>query len=250
MIFMLSGNKFSGPVPKSISNIYRLLLLDLSNNSLSGTEFPAFGPNSLIAYVDISSNNFSGKVTAGFARFTSMLSLSQNGFSGPLPENFSNLRMLKHLGLHDHNISGEFPAFFSQVSSLQVLNLRNNSIDGSISNDLSSLSSIQILNLSNNNLKSEIPPSLEKLTGMIDTPDVPVTLSEIFNFPVEIQHLIVNWKKSKQGLSIRNRDIYTFLDLSKNQFSGEIPHSLGGLKSLKLLNLSFNELSGKISEFW
>ncbi|KAE8678131.1 H/ACA ribonucleoprotein complex subunit 1-like protein 1 [Hibiscus syriacus] len=246
MILMLSGNKFSVPVLKSISNIYRLLLMDLSNNSFSGNEFPAFGPNSLIAYVDVSSNNFSGKVPADFGLFTSMLSLSQNSFSGPLPENFSNLSMLEHLDLHDNNISGEFPAFFSLVFSLKLLNLRNNSIDGSISNDLSSLSGLRILNLSNNNLKGEIPQILGNLTGMIDTPDVPVTLSEIFNFPVEIHDLIVNWKKSKQGLSIRNNDINTFLDLSKNQLSGEIPHSLGGLKSLKLLNLSLNELSGKI----
>ncbi|MBA0861235.1 hypothetical protein Goshw_025898 [Gossypium schwendimanii] len=246
MVLLLSENNFSGPLPKSISNIHRLLLLDLSKNSFSGNEFPAFGPDSLIAFVDVSSNNFSGKVPSDFGLFSVMLSLRQNGFYGPLPENFSNLIMLEHLDLHDNNISGEFPAFFSQMSSLQVLNLRNNSIKGSISNDLSSLSSLRILDLSNSYLKGEIPQSLGNLTGMIETPDAPLTLSEIFKFPVEIHDLIVNWKKAKQGLSIRNRDIYTFLDLSKNRLSGEIPHSLGGLKSLKLLNLSFNELSGKI----
>ncbi|KAE8684152.1 putative H/ACA ribonucleoprotein complex subunit 1-like protein 1-like [Hibiscus syriacus] len=258
---ILSDNKLSGSLPpqlfqsRNLSILVlsrnKLLLLDLSNNSFSGSEFPAFGPNSLIAYVDISSNNFSGKVPVDFGLFTSMLSLSQNGFSGPLPENFSNLTMLEHLDLHDNNISGEFPAFFSQLSSLQVLNLRNNSIDGLISNDLSSLSSLRILDLSNNNLNGEIPQSLGNLTGMIDTPDVPVALSDFFNFPVEIHDLIVNWKKSKQGLSIRNRDIYTFLDLSKNQLSGGIPHSLGTISELQELNyldLSNNELSGKIPE--
>ncbi|XP_052479528.1 receptor-like protein 46 [Gossypium raimondii] len=236
-----------GPLPKSISNTHRLLLLDLSKNSFSGNEFPAFGPNSLIAFVDVSSNTFSGKVPSNFRLFTVMLSLSQNCFYGPLPKNFSNLIMLEHLDLHGNNISGEFPAFFSQMSSFQVLNnLRNNSIKGSISNDLSSLSSLRILDLSNNYLKGEIPQSLGNLTGVIETPDAPLTLSEIFKFPVEIHDLIVNCKKAKQGLSIRNRDIYTFLDLSKNRLSGEIPYSLGGLKSLKLLNLSFKELSGKI----
>ncbi|TYG47152.1 hypothetical protein ES288_D11G315300v1 [Gossypium darwinii] len=209
------------PLPKSISNTHRLLLLDLSKNSFSGNEFPAFGPDSLIAFVDVSSNTFSGKVPSDFRLFT-------------------------HLDLHGNNISGEFPAFFSQMSSFQVLNLRNNSIKGSISNDLSSHSSLRILDLSNNYLNGEIPQSLGNLTGMIETPNAPLTLSEIFKFPVEIHDLIVNCKKAKQGLSIRNRDIYTFLDLSKNRLSGEIPHSLGGLKSLKLLNLSFNELSGKI----
>lgn len=168
----------------------------------SGNEFPAFRPDSLIAFVDVSSNNFPSKVPSDFGLFSVMLSLSQNGFYGPLPENFSNLIMLEHLDLHENNISGEFPALFSQMSSLQVLNLRNNSIKGSISNDLSSLSSLSILDLSNNNLKGEIPQSLGNLTGMIETPDVPLTLSEFFKLPVEIHDSIVNWKKAKQGLSM------------------------------------------------
>ncbi|MBA0561445.1 hypothetical protein Golob_018271 [Gossypium lobatum] len=243
MVLLLSENNFSGPLPKSISNIHRLLLLDLSKNSFSGNEFPAFGPDSLIAFVDVSSNNFSGKVPSDFGLFTVMLSLSQNGFYGPLPENFSNLIMLEHLDLHDNNISGEFPAFFSQMSSLQVLNLRNNSIKGSISNDLSSLSSLRILDLSNNYLKGEIPQSLGNLTGMIETPDAPLTLSEIFKFPVEIHDLIVNWKKAKQGLSIRNRISIHFWTCQR---TGKIPISFGDLESVETLDLSRNSLDGEI----
>ncbi|XP_040960264.1 receptor-like protein 46 [Gossypium hirsutum] len=237
MVLLLSENNFSGPLPKSISNTHRLLLLDLSKNSFSGNEFPAFGPDSLIAFVDVSSNTFSGKVPSDFRLFT-------------------------HLDLHGNNISGEFPAFFSQMSSFQVLNLRKNSIKGSISNDLSSHSSLRILDLSNNYLNGEIPQSLGNLIGMIETPNAPLTLSEIFKFPVEIHDLIVNCKKAKQGLSIRNRDIYTFLDLSKNSFGdlesvetldlshnsldGEIPGTFSKLLELNYLDLSNNKLGGKI----
>lgn len=42
------------------------------------------------------------------------------------------------------------------------------------------------------------------------------------------------------------RQIYTSLDLSKNQLSGDVPDSIGGLKSLKLLSISYNKLSGRI----
>ena len=58
----------------------------------------------------------------------------------------------------------------------------------------------------------------------------------------------MNWKKSRQGLSSRSLDIYTFLDLSNKQLSGKIPASLGALEALKLLNISYNKLSGKIPE--
>ena len=53
----------------------------------------------------------------------------------------------------------------------------------------------------------------------------------------------VFWKNLKQ--EIPNLVMYILLDLSNNQLSGEIPDSLGSLKSLKLLNLSHNKLSEK-----
>ncbi|KAA3472766.1 LRR receptor-like serine/threonine-protein kinase FLS2 [Gossypium australe] len=251
MVLLLSKNNFSGPLPKSISNIHRLLLLDLSKNSFSGNEFPAFGPDSLIAFVDVSSNNFSGKVPPHFGLFTVMLSLSQKGFYSPLPENFINLIMLEHLDLHDNNISGEFPAFFSQMSSLQVLNLKNNSIKGSISNDLSSLSSLKILDLSNNYLKGEIPQSLGNLTGMIETPDALLTLSEIFKFPVEIHDLILlnlsfNELSGKIPISFGDPENAETLDLSHNSLDGEIPGTFSKLLELNYLDLSNNKLGGKI----
>jgi Leucine-rich repeat (LRR) protein len=65
-------------------------------------------------------------------------------------------------------------------------------------------------------------------------------------FETKINDLIVNWKKSKQGLSFNNLKNYSLLDLSMNQLSGEIPASLGSLKALKLLNISHNNLSGRV----
>lgn len=62
----------------------------------------------------------------------------------------------------------------------------------------------------------------------------------------EFQDLIFNWKNSFRGLSRRNLNIYSLLDLSDNRISGEIPASLGNLKGLKLLNISHNSISGKI----
>ena len=58
--------------------------------------------------------------------------------------------------------------------------------------------------------------------------------------------MIVNWKKSKQGLSSHNLELYSLLDLSMKQLFGEIPASLGRLKGLKLLNISHNILHGNV----
>ncbi|KAJ0841130.1 putative non-specific serine/threonine protein kinase [Helianthus annuus] len=67
MMLMLSGNNFSGHIPVSISNIYRLLLLDLSRNRLLG---PVFADNPLLAYIDLSYNEFSGEIPVTFSTET------------------------------------------------------------------------------------------------------------------------------------------------------------------------------------
>ncbi|KAK0604487.1 hypothetical protein LWI29_016151 [Acer saccharum] len=81
---------------------------------------------------------------------------------------------------------------------------------------------------------------------MIDTPNTLSSTSDLFTFSVEFNDLIVNWKKSKLGLSSHNLLIYSLLDLSKNKLSGQIPTSLGFLKGLKPLNISYNNLSRNI----
>ncbi|XP_050276386.1 receptor-like protein 46 [Quercus robur] len=63
---------------------------------------------------------------------------------------------------------------------------------------------------------------------------------------IRFNDLLVNWKGSIRGLSSRNLDLYTLLDLSMNQLFGEIPASLGTLKALKTLNISHNNIFGKV----
>jgi hypothetical protein len=156
---------------------------------------------------------------------------------------------LEYLDIHDNKITGELPHFICQISTLQILNLQNNSLQGSIP-DCMSNTSLRILDLSSNYLVGEIPAKFRNLTGMIETPDGSLLTISIFETEIrtkiKINDLIVNWKKSKQGLSFNNLKNYSLLDLSMNQLSGEIPASLGSLKALKLLNISHNNLSGRV----
>ena len=219
--------------------------------------FPSFWPSGTVeSYVDFSSNQLSGEVPTAFSQYTEILALGGNKFSGGLPSNLTRLSNLKRLELQDNYISGEFPNFLSQIFTLQVLNLKNNFLEGLIPETISNLSNLQILDLSNNNLTGKIPLGFVHLMGMIEAPNLPssytsistiyILYSEDIRSNIVLNDLIVNWNKSKQGLSSHDLDMYFLLDLSSNQLSGEIPDSLGTLKALKLLNISHNKLSGKI----
>ncbi|RVW48741.1 Leucine-rich repeat receptor-like serine/threonine-protein kinase [Vitis vinifera] len=257
-ILTLSENNFSGPIPQSLIKVPHLQFLDLSRNRFFGP-FPVFYPESQLSYIDFSSNDFSGEVPTTFPKQTIYLALGGNKFSGGLPLNLTNLSKLERLELQDNNLTGELPNFLSQISTLQVLNLRNNPFQGLIPKSIFNLSNLRILDVSSNNLTGEIPKESRNLVGMIRAQNSPssilptIAISYLNNFPtqevpipLEIEDLIVNWKNSKQGIPSDNLNMYTLLDLSNNQLSGQIPASLGALKALKLLNISRNKLSGKI----
>ncbi|RVX12881.1 MDIS1-interacting receptor like kinase 2 [Vitis vinifera] len=184
-ILMLAGNNFSGLIPPSISQIPELLWLDLSGNKLSGNAFPEFDPQGRLTYIDFSSNEFS---QPHFLEKSKFLHWVETSFLG------------------------------QQYST-----------------------NLQILDVSKNNLTGGIPEGFGNFTGMIETPDFPASFfptsfsinsisyvvvvapSERYEGEVsqELNYLIVNWNKSKQGLSTHNLDIYSLLDLSNNQLSGK-----------------------------
>ncbi|KAJ9556519.1 hypothetical protein OSB04_011133 [Centaurea solstitialis] len=256
-ILMLSKNNFSGRIPKSMSKMHNLGLLDLSRNKLSGDTFPIFTDNPDHYYLDLSYNEFFGKIPTALSRETQYIYLGGNKFSGSLPWNLTKLINLQHLDLHDNEITGNFHevVFWSRI--LQVLVLRNNLLEGFIPRTISNFTNLQILDLSGNKLTGSIPSEIGNLTGMVDPPrsqlgwifDGPSQFRLYINrYPIDLhlQDLIVNWKNYFHGLSSHFIDIYSLLDLSNNRISGEIPTSLGNLQSLKLLNISYNNISGYI----
>lgn len=88
-----------------------------------------------------------------------LLFLSRNGFSGDFPASLPSLSRLYRLDLSHNNFSGQIPAKVNLLTHLLTLRLEGNRFGGVIP-DLKNLSKLQDFNVSRNRLAGEIPKPL------------------------------------------------------------------------------------------
>ena len=211
--------------------------LDLSCSWLSGTihsnstlfRFPH------LQRLNLAFNNFSGSsVSVGFGRFSSLthLNLSDSGFSGLISPEISHLSNLVSLDL-SRNYGAEFSphgfdSLVQNLTKLQKLHLRGISISSVFPNSLLNRSSLISLDLSYCGLYGRFPDN-----------DIHLPKLELLYF-YENQDLSGNFPRFSENNSLID------LALSSTNFSGELPASMGNLKSLQTLYLSNCQFLGSI----
>ncbi|KAL5568475.1 hypothetical protein UlMin_025050, partial [Ulmus minor] len=223
----LANNHFSGKLPASLGNLSNFdLILDLGNNSFSGSILPIWN---IIPKIQI-------------------LNLRKNNFSGEMPS-LQSCPWLLFLDLGDNKISGRIPQCIGRQNppTLAVLHLQSNEFYGSIPSSLCNLQALKVLDLSRNNISGFVPQCFSNLTAMSSDN---VTISDLHSFYGSYikssPSIDVMWK----GLDTEfgaNLKYLRNIDLSSNRLSGEIPESITLLK-LNTLNLSRNRLTGSIPD--
>ncbi|KAK6144105.1 hypothetical protein DH2020_020925 [Rehmannia glutinosa] len=203
--------------------------LDLSNTGISGN-VPSWFWNILV--LNISHNQFHGKIPSINGPEDQHVYLSSNKFSGPLPRVGNNVT---ELDLSNNSFSGDMSHFLCDTTyetyQLEILHLGGNHLTGELSDCWMKWPSLEVLNVGNNNFSGTIPKySIGFLTNLR-------------SFNLSGNHLT--------GLipdSIGNMKQLESLDFSLNSLSGEIPSSFTSMSSLNYLNLSYNDLTGRIPE--
>ncbi|CAI0389504.1 unnamed protein product [Linum tenue] len=171
LILDVSHNRLSGPVPRQIDKMYRLRYILLNNNSFQG-EMP-IGMCKLehLRLIDLSSNGFSGDIlpciitTKAFPYsyqgrnllLMSGINLSGNNFTGEIPEEFGNLTSIKLLNLSHNALTGSIPSTFSKFEQIESLDLCYNNLTGSIPAQLVDLNSLAVFSVAYNNLSGRTP---------------------------------------------------------------------------------------------
>ncbi|XP_013599803.1 PREDICTED: leucine-rich repeat receptor-like protein kinase PXL2 isoform X1 [Brassica oleracea var. oleracea] len=167
----LDGNRFDGSLEKGLLNSKTLELLDVSDNSFSGTLPYWIGKISNLSFLYMRGNKLKGQVPHQLQNLQLVvLDMSNNRFSGFIPGYF-NVLSLRELRLDSNEFMGPVPSYLFKSKVLQVLDLRHNSLSGMILNTtIGNTSDLVALLLGNNSFQTHIPDKICQLSkvGLLD----------------------------------------------------------------------------------
>ncbi|CAA3031791.1 tyrosine-sulfated glycopeptide receptor 1 [Olea europaea subsp. europaea] len=174
----LGGCGFTGQIPRWLSRLDKLGVLDLSLNNMTGFVPGWFGDLPNLYYLDLSQNLLSGYFTMELIKLRRLATqktsdqVEQSYLELPvfvLPYNASYLQynQLSNLPpaiyLRSNSISGTIPIEIGQLKFIVSLDLSDNNFSGSIPDTISNLTDLEKLDLSSNHLSGQIPASLKNL---------------------------------------------------------------------------------------
>lgn len=244
----------------------RVVQLDLSGRSLSGTISPELAALSFLTVLDLSRNLLSGKIPVELCKLEELtqLSLSSNVLEGPIPPELGRLRRLVYLDLGSNRLSGDIPAsLFCNCSLLQYVELSNNSLRGEIPlPDGCSLRDLRFLLLWSNYLVGSIPRAFS-YSSKLEWFDVESNYltgelpAAIISTMPRLKFLYLSYNsftshESNTNLapffsSLSNCTRLEELELAGNGLGGVIPSGAGDLPvALIQLNLAQNRITGPI----
>ncbi|KAF2592289.1 hypothetical protein F2Q70_00044602 [Brassica cretica] len=242
----ISDNGFSDPVEVQ-GNLTGLRVLDLSSNQLSGEVPPALSNLESLEYLSLASlaNNTKLKVVT--------LSSKSNSLQVDMVTSWKPKFQLSVISLRSCNLK-EVPGFLLYQKELRQVDLSNKIISGMFPSWLlENNTKLEVLLLKNNSFSSfGLPKAAHKMLFL------DVSVNE-FNqlFPENIGWILPNLRHMNlsennfQGnlpSSLGNMESMHFLDVSHNSFNGKLPRSFEmGCYSMQFLKLSHNKLSGEFS---
>ncbi|GFP86557.1 serine/threonine-protein kinase bri1-like 2 [Phtheirospermum japonicum] len=267
-------NSLFGQIPSQLSKCSQLKIIDFSLNYINGS-IPAELGNlqnleQLIAWYNSLEGNIPSEL--GKCKKLKSLILNNNNLSGQIPSQLFNCADIEWISLTSNRVSGQIPSEFGSLTRLAVLQLGYNNLTGEIPKELSNCTSLVWIDLNNNQLSGEIPARLGRqigakaLTGILSGNTL-VFVRNLGNSCKGVGGLLefagIRPERLLQVPSLRTCDftllysgpvlsLFTryqtleYLDLSYNNLRGKIPDTFGDMIALQVLVLGHNQLSGEI----
>ncbi|CAN6832223.1 unnamed protein product [Brassica oleracea] len=172
-----------------------------------------------------------------------ILDLSSNFFNNSIFPFLNAATSLTTLFLRDNKMDGPLPTkYLKELVNLELLDLSWNNFNGSMSEvthlknlkaldlKLKNWTNMEVLGLAKNNFSGLIPTKLFTNTTKL----IVLIILFFFSFPNSLFAVVCDMKNLRE------------LDLSQNNFIGQLPPCLNASNKLRVLDLSSNHLSGNL----
>ncbi|KAJ9555533.1 hypothetical protein OSB04_010147 [Centaurea solstitialis] len=247
-----SDSQITGSLSDEIQKVSSLELLDLSDNHLSGTMSEKVWELPNLERLDVSSNSLVITANVGKSKI-SYIDLSNNSLVvTPSKAHMSNNYCVESIDLRACNLGPLYPIWIEIYKYLTYLGISANRISETIPFQFWRTwpSRLIYLDLSSNNISGEVPD----LSSNFDIyPIIDLSSNNFYgpipNVPLTLASLNLSRNKFNGGISFLCQIVdgfLSFLDLSHNSLTGQLPHCLWHFKGLKVLNLGHNHFSGRL----
>nr|XP_011466458.1 PREDICTED: receptor-like protein 12 isoform X1 [Fragaria vesca subsp. vesca] len=242
--------------------------LNLAFNNFNYTQIPSeFNKLASLSYLNLSNAGFAGQIPIEISHLTRLvfLDLSTISFLGVtalqlehpnLNQLIGNLSEITELHLDGVNISAPGPRWCQALSSslpkLRVLSLSSCNILGPIDDSLLKLNSLSFIRLDWNDLSASVPEFLSNFTNLTSLRLMNSGLhgtfpKKIFQVPtLQIIDLIGNQELQGTLPDFPKNGALQSLFLARTNFSGSLSESIGNLKMLSRVDLSYCNFTGPI----
>ncbi|KAJ6976860.1 hypothetical protein NC653_028894 [Populus alba x Populus x berolinensis] len=255
-ILRLCQNQLNGSLP-DIARFSSLRELDISYNLLNGRIPESIGFLSKLEHFDVSFNSFQGVVSGEhFSNLSKLqcLDLSNNSLVLRFKSDWNPTFQLNTIRLSSCKLGPSFPQWLQTQRNVHLLDISSANISDKIPDWFwNLLPTLAFLNLSHNLMSGTLPDllSVDVVDGTFPGFDLSFNQFEglLPAFPSTTSSLILSNNLFSGPIShICNiaGEILSFLDLSNNLLSGQLPNCFMSWKRLVVLNLANNNLSGKI----
>ncbi|KAL8208840.1 hypothetical protein R6Q57_008252 [Mikania cordata] len=194
--------------------------------------------NSRVTSITLASMGLTGPLTGDIRSLTQLqiLDLSYNkGLTGSLTPVIGNLKSLTNLLLVGCGFSGPLPDTLGNLENLIFMSLNSNGFTGRIPPSIGNLKNLYWLDLADNRLTGNIPVSNGSTPGL----DMLINTKH-FHFGRNMLSGTIPQRLFNSNMTLIH------LLFENNQLTGTIPNTLGLVKSLEVVRLDRNFLTGNV----